>query len=60
MKEEKVCVCVFCVQTLNPFAMLSQFLGAGLVFKLCCCILFLGIVIASIFLAPFLGVVIPA
>ncbi len=52
--------CVFCVQTLNPFAMLSQFLGAGLVFKLCCCILFLGIIIASIFLAPFLGVVIPA
>lgn len=46
--------------TLNPFAMLSQFLGAGIVFKLCCCILFLGIIIASIFLAPFLGVVIPA
>lgn len=45
--------------TLNPFAMLSQFLGGGLVFKLCCCILFLGLIIASVFLAPFLGVVVP-
>ena len=39
--------------------MLSQFLGAGLVFKLCCCLLFLGIILACVFLAPFLSVVVP-
>ena len=46
------------VQSLNPFKMFLQLLGPGMCFKLCCCIITLGILVACVFLAPFLNVVI--
>lgn len=45
-------------QSLNPFKMFTQFLGPGLCFKFCCCFITLAILVACVFLAPFLNIVI--
>jgi hypothetical protein len=46
------------LQSLNPFKLMFQFLGPGLCFKLCCCLIFVVIVLACVYLAPFLNVMI--
>lgn len=46
------------MQSFNPFALGAQFCGEGLCLKLLCCCCFLGILVASVFLAPFLAVVV--